>query len=120
MAGALGFQMHASDAYACESVLSGDQSFPQAVLDAMAEQAQQAEHEMAELERRRKEIGQEKISITRAIINKRKRDARLSEKCARSLSPEVLMHIAASKVAAKAKAKARSVASGSNSRGDAA
>ena len=119
MADAAGFQVHASDANACESVLSGERSFPQVVLDAMAEQAHQAEHEMSELGRRRKEIKQEKLSITRAITNKRKRDARLSEKCARNLSPAVLMHIAASKVAAKAKAKAKAVASGSSSHGSA-
>ena len=61
----------------------------QAVIDALAEHAETDLNEMAQLETKRKELAQEKLSATRAITNKRKRDARLSEKCGRSLSPEV-------------------------------
>ena len=68
---------------------------------------------MSDLESRRKSLSQEKLDVTREISKKRKRDARLLQKCARNLSPEAMMQVAANKLAARAKAKAKAAAKAS-------
>ena len=62
------------------------------------------------LEERRKSLKTETAQVTREIAKKRKRDNRLLEKAARTLSPEACLALAPRKLAAQAKSKARAKA----------
>ena len=88
-------------------------TLPQSIVDSLAALTEAAQNEMSDLESRRKSLSQEKLNVTREISKKRKRDARLLQKCARSLSPEAMMQVAANKLAARAKAKAKAAAKAS-------
>ena len=62
---------------------------------------------MQQLECRRRELKAEAAQVSRELVNKRKRDSRLLEKAARTLSPEACLQLASRKIAAQAKAKAK-------------
>ena len=68
-----------------------------------------ADH-LQQLESRRRELKAETAQVSRELVNKRKRDSRLLEKAARTLSPEACLQLASRKLAAQAKAKAKAQA----------
>ena len=78
-----------------------------AALDNLA--SQDVDHTQ-QLESRRRELKAEAAQVSRELVNKRKRDSRVLEKAARTLSPEACLQLASRKFAAQAKAKAKAQA----------
>ena len=84
------------------------------IVSALGELTEAAQSEMSELENRRKELNLQRSQVTRTIQNKRKRDMRLMTKCGKNLSPEAMMELAATKLAARAKSQAKAKAKSGN------
>ena len=89
--------------------MSGSSGAPMdaALVAALNNIGNQDADQVQQLENRRKELKAETAQVGKELVNKKKRDSRLLEKAARTLSPEACLQLASRKLASQAKAKAK-------------
>ena len=84
-----------------------DSELPQNMLDSLVEPTEATQNELNHLESYRKTLNDAKLFVIQEITRKRKRDVRLFQKCARSISSESMMQLAVGNVPVRVKCKAK-------------